>query len=125
MIAPSSTLAESRKVLAETEDVLKRFSLVASQLEDELEKQEMLRTRDLLRTRIASYRRLMQSLNDYLVELSDTEELKDAADDGTAAQLVQQLKSAIEKDLSELETKLAKVIESMTKVESMSDSENR
>jgi hypothetical protein len=67
----------------------------------------------------------MQSLNDYLVELSDTEELKDAADDGTAAQLVQQLKSAIEKDLSELETKLAKVIESMTKVESMSDSENR
>jgi Mg2+ and Co2+ transporter CorA len=85
----------------------------------------MLRTRDLLRTRIASYRRLMQSLNDYLVELSDTEELKDAADDGTAAQLVQQLKSAIEKDLSELETKLAKVIESMTKVESMSDSENR
>lgn len=122
---PSSTIAESRKVLAETEDVLKRFSMMTAQLEDELEKQEMLRTRDLLRTRIASHRRLMQSLNDYLVETADTQELEDPAKDAAAALLVQQLKSAIEKDLSELETKLAKVVESMTKIESMTDSEKR
>lgn len=121
----SSTLAESRKVLAETEDVLKRFSLITAQLESELEKQEMLRTRDLLRTRIASHRRLMQSLSEYLVDISENPELKDAATDAAAEQLAQQLKSTLEKDLSNLETKLAKLIESMTKLESMTEANPR
>lgn len=124
-VASSSTIAESRKVLAETEDVLKRFSQITSQLENELEKQEMLRTRDLLRTRIASHRRLVQSLNEYLVEMSDTEEMSNTASAAATAQLTQQLKSTIEKDLSELEAQLAKVTESMTKVESVSNSNGR
>jgi hypothetical protein len=121
----SSTLAESRKVLAETEDVLKRFSLITAQLESDLEKQEMLRTRDLLRMRIASHRRLMQSLSEYLVDLSENPELKDIANDAAAEQLAQQLKSSLEKDLSDLETKLAKLTESMTKLESMTELKSR
>lgn len=111
----SPTLAESRKVLAETEDVLKRFSQITSQLEGELEKQELLRTRDLLRTRIASHRRLIQSLNDYRVETTDTAEWSKGDANSTASQLTEQLKATIEKDLSELEAQLSKVTESLTR----------
>jgi hypothetical protein len=121
----STTLAESRKILAETEDVLKRFSLITSQLESELEKQEMLRTRDLLRTRIASHRRLMQSLQEYLSEVSDSSDVKEVAATPTAEPIAQQLKITLENDLAELEMKLAKLIESMTKVDNVIESSSR
>jgi hypothetical protein len=121
----STTLAESRKILAETEDVLKRFSLITSQLESELEKQEMLRTRDLLRNRIASHRRLMQSLQEYLSEVSDSSDVKEVAATPTAEPIAQQLKITLENDLAELEMKLAKLIESMTKVDNVIESSSR
>lgn len=110
----SATISETRQVLAETEDVLGRFSRVASQLENELKKQEMLRTRDKLRTIIATHRRLMLSLDEYLEESLDDGDSTPSTNDSAQNRQAQQLKSALEKDLIAREEELAKVVESIT-----------
>jgi hypothetical protein len=67
----------------------------------------------------------MQSLQEYLSEVSDSSDVKEVAATPTAEPIAQQLKITLENDLAELEMKLAKLIESMTKVDNVIESSSR
>jgi WD40 repeat protein/mono/diheme cytochrome c family protein len=129
--APTSTeslssLAESRKVLLETEEILKRFAVVTSKLEADLAFQENLRMRDQLRSRLASHRRMLQSLTEYLSDLGDTEEsIAESSNASSSEALAQQLKAQIEKDLASVEGQLAELLKSIQSQGSLTNSASK